>query len=400
MEQQRPKRSPHVNSRDGCKTCKRRHVRCDEGFPFCRNCLRLGRDCEYADNVRQAKLEPAIEYEFSNESLRYTAIAPATASSSRTVPNVNHWASDTVPYHENQPSYHRQLLHQQTQLSAQAPIPDMCKSYMNNYTPIFYSIAEKFPFAYHALISNAAFAVHCATKDPSAEAVAAEEKNAALHGLQVAINNFSLDNADAIISASLCLAWSASDWQNWEVFLSGIARVLDASKDWKDRLLFSGLYQGDFILLNLPPSPSQQQSHQERPLLHQRSKLLQVMSELDQVADKISPEAKQLAGFDQLPTLRSTIDMGFRAQNASEAFKSLSLLRQWMFWITLTPCHNVDEIRLIFLAQFYLIVWSSVPIFPRHFGVHIASTCSRLIQGLKRHPALPHNVSRALSELA
>ncbi|TIA51384.1 hypothetical protein D6C79_02569, partial [Aureobasidium pullulans] len=43
------KRRPHVKSKNGCLTCKRRQVRCDEHRPECLNCGRLSRKCEYPD---------------------------------------------------------------------------------------------------------------------------------------------------------------------------------------------------------------------------------------------------------------------------------------------------------------------------------------------------------------
>ncbi|KAI8712151.1 hypothetical protein NCS52_01312600 [Fusarium sp. LHS14.1] len=40
-------RCRHKKSRKGCFECKRRHIRCDEGRPICRNCITAQRKCEY-----------------------------------------------------------------------------------------------------------------------------------------------------------------------------------------------------------------------------------------------------------------------------------------------------------------------------------------------------------------
>ncbi|KAF3921018.1 hypothetical protein AA313_de0200248 [Arthrobotrys entomopaga] len=37
----------HNKSRDGCKACKERRIKCDEGRPKCANCVRRGDDCDY-----------------------------------------------------------------------------------------------------------------------------------------------------------------------------------------------------------------------------------------------------------------------------------------------------------------------------------------------------------------
>lgn len=36
----------HHRGFTGCSTCRRRHVRCDEASPSCRNCIRLGLECD------------------------------------------------------------------------------------------------------------------------------------------------------------------------------------------------------------------------------------------------------------------------------------------------------------------------------------------------------------------
>ncbi|KAH8879788.1 hypothetical protein GQ53DRAFT_24048 [Thozetella sp. PMI_491] len=50
-------RKPHTRSQTGCTTCKKRHVRCDEGRPLCTNCLVRGQACEYAAWEHRAKVQ-------------------------------------------------------------------------------------------------------------------------------------------------------------------------------------------------------------------------------------------------------------------------------------------------------------------------------------------------------
>lgn len=40
--------------RTGCTTCKKRHVKCDEHKPACKNCSRLGRTCDYQSSPAAA----------------------------------------------------------------------------------------------------------------------------------------------------------------------------------------------------------------------------------------------------------------------------------------------------------------------------------------------------------
>lgn len=48
---QQENRRAHTKSRTGCLVCKRRHVKCDEGRPRCRNCTVGDRSCSYTSDV-------------------------------------------------------------------------------------------------------------------------------------------------------------------------------------------------------------------------------------------------------------------------------------------------------------------------------------------------------------
>lgn len=67
------RRRHHRRSRAGCRSCKERHMRCDEGKPFCRNCLRNGSSCGYTgvEDLGAIDLQqfPTIPSEMSSGSL-------------------------------------------------------------------------------------------------------------------------------------------------------------------------------------------------------------------------------------------------------------------------------------------------------------------------------------------
>ncbi|EHK19174.1 uncharacterized protein TRIVIDRAFT_213704 [Trichoderma virens Gv29-8] len=44
-------RRPHRKSRNGCKQCKRRHMKCDEHRPICVNCSTCDRECSYSQRL-------------------------------------------------------------------------------------------------------------------------------------------------------------------------------------------------------------------------------------------------------------------------------------------------------------------------------------------------------------
>lgn len=64
-------RKSHTKSRSGCVECKRRHLKCDEGRPICRNCTFSQRKCSYA---------PFSKTQDDQETRLGSNIAPATPS--------------------------------------------------------------------------------------------------------------------------------------------------------------------------------------------------------------------------------------------------------------------------------------------------------------------------------
>ncbi|KDN66496.1 putative conserved hypothetical protein [Colletotrichum sublineola] len=93
----------HRRSKNGCSTCKKRHVRCDERKPLCTNCLQTGKDCIYP--------EPGPEYESRSVS------ESATSERSAPLPNaVSHqpfagFSSDYQMSSMSQWLWHQCLLH-------------------------------------------------------------------------------------------------------------------------------------------------------------------------------------------------------------------------------------------------------------------------------------------------
>ncbi|KUJ19898.1 uncharacterized protein LY89DRAFT_464954 [Mollisia scopiformis] len=55
------KRRHHQRSRNGCVSCKSSHMRCDEGKPICRNCLKYGRSCGYTRGRGLASDQPLVK---------------------------------------------------------------------------------------------------------------------------------------------------------------------------------------------------------------------------------------------------------------------------------------------------------------------------------------------------
>ncbi|KAH8832198.1 hypothetical protein DL96DRAFT_645283 [Flagelloscypha sp. PMI_526] len=68
---------PHSKTRRGCKTCKKRKVKCDEGEPTCQNCTRRGVECVWTSSPSETKRK-------SYKLIPTLSLAPRQGSSSTT----------------------------------------------------------------------------------------------------------------------------------------------------------------------------------------------------------------------------------------------------------------------------------------------------------------------------
>ena len=67
-------------------------------------------------------------------------------------------------------------------------------------------------YVMHALLAFSAEHIAFQTGCPLVGNMAYEHRGIALKGLQEAIGNFSQENSDAVLAASLVLSWQATDW--------------------------------------------------------------------------------------------------------------------------------------------------------------------------------------------
>ncbi|KAK3935403.1 hypothetical protein QBC46DRAFT_413063 [Diplogelasinospora grovesii] len=76
-----PTRRSHRKSRNGCKECKKRHVKCDEHRPICVNCSTAKQHCSYLDQPLTDGTAGLSRLGFHSESDTPTSSSISTASS-------------------------------------------------------------------------------------------------------------------------------------------------------------------------------------------------------------------------------------------------------------------------------------------------------------------------------
>jgi hypothetical protein len=77
----------------------------------------------------------------------------------------------------------------------------------------------------YALVSFGAYIFDQANKSVTSKELFLSHACAALEKLQYEISIFSEENADAIVTASIILAGTAQDWEQWAVFIEGYSMV-------------------------------------------------------------------------------------------------------------------------------------------------------------------------------
>ena len=76
----------------------------------------------------------------------------------------------------------------------------------------FLSIAATHPFVMHSILAFSASHLAWISQSTETRNLAFHHASLALKGLHDGITNFTKHNADAVLAASLLLAWQATDW--------------------------------------------------------------------------------------------------------------------------------------------------------------------------------------------
>jgi len=206
-----PPRRSHTKSRKGCDACKRRHIRCDENFPQCRNCTKHKICCPYnnisvADDRAGTPDKPDLlwtpEIEATIDQWQRTGVFPFPSLNIYPAPSTQHLKLEEL-----------RLIHHVATISHQ-----MMEIGANGFTlwtrqiPLIIKIGATHEYVLHALLAFSAMHLAHLTDCPLVGNLGYEHRGNALKGLHSAIGSFSKDNSDAILAASLVLSWQATDW--------------------------------------------------------------------------------------------------------------------------------------------------------------------------------------------
>ena len=83
---------------------------------------------------------------------------------------------------------------------------------MTDHVDRFLDTAAGFDFVMSAILAFSATRLATESNSTETKNLALQHRGIALNGLHGAIGNFSEDNSDPILAASILLSWQASDW--------------------------------------------------------------------------------------------------------------------------------------------------------------------------------------------
>ncbi|KAI1829446.1 transcriptional regulator family: Fungal Specific TF [Penicillium roqueforti] len=384
-----PPRKSHTKSRNGCKTCKRRHIRCDETFPQCRNCTKHNCRCDYQDTVAsQAGSPPAPRQ------------GPDLLMSPEIETQIDNWHRTGVPPYPELLQCPRagwsglsrtdlRLIHYIIGASI-----DLHRRGLSGCTvwaqkmPNFLAIALGSEFVMSSILSFSAFNLAFLTRDPETKQLAFSRRLTALQGLQTALGSFSKENCDAILAASVLLSWQATDHQNWASLQHGISSVLESMHPyWKQE---SDIAQSietqrrmstDLSMPGVYKAPDEDMIH-----------LDQTIQALRMTQKRVSHNPEHFERLGDLIKFTQKFRNDFPNQTTAQVFESVQPIRCWFFWLpaSMLGRGESDISALPILAQFFAVGISLDGCFPEMGGAYLGALLVGPIEEIYRIIATHH----------
>ncbi|KAF7948784.1 hypothetical protein EAE96_007975 [Botrytis aclada] len=380
-----PPRRSHTKSRKGCETCKRRHIRCDENFPQCRNCTKHNCRCPYMDMPVQEERAATPE----KADLLWTPEIEADIE--RWQQTGNFPFPDLYIYPAPNPQYFNfedlRLIHHVASVSSELSIHDA-----GNFTiwtrqiPLLLKIGSSYPFVMHALLALSATHLAWLTDCPLTANMAYIHRGIALKGLHEAIGEFSRQNSDAVLGASLLLSWQATEWRGWTQLMHGTSSVIDAMQPWKMESQFGDFIAEQSTFPTAPPSPAPGQKKLSQPRKQDLDALQRAYAQLQKVEVHLKSHGEDTKAIQQLMSFVRGVRKVSPSHTAAQRFEMLNPLRAWLFWL---PVMFLQQTRgspsaLVILAHYYTIALVVEPLFPEVGAAYFGSLSLGPIEEIAR----------------
>ncbi|KAJ5535856.1 hypothetical protein N7513_009042 [Penicillium frequentans] len=359
-----PPRKSHTKSRNGCKTCKRRHIRCDETFPQCRNCTKHNCRCDYQDMATTQSSPPSRR-------------GPDLLMSPEIEMEIENWHRTGVPPYPELVQCPRagwshlsradlRLVHHIIGLSI-----DLHRRGLSSCTvwaqkmPNFLAIALSNEFVMSSILGLSAFHLAFLTRDQETKQLAYHHKVTALRGLQTAIGSFSKDNCEAVLAASILLSWQASERQMWMSLQQGISTVLESMHPfWKQESELAQFVENQRAL-----------SASDFPISFDEdlNQLDQTVHALQVSQKRVSHNPEHAQRLAELIEFVQQFRNDYPTQTSEQAFERIQVLRRWLFWLPASMLRGGDSdfSALAILSQFFAVGVALDRFYPEMGGAYL-----------------------------
>ncbi|KAL3467517.1 hypothetical protein BJX64DRAFT_144035 [Aspergillus heterothallicus] len=390
-----PPRRSHTKSRFGCRTCKRRHIRCDETFPQCRNCTKHNCRCDYMDvatvhdestsirNVPDLLMSTEIEMEIKNWHL--TGLPP--------FPELMHFPRNCWG---KMSRTDLRLIHHIIGLSI-----DLHRRGLSNCTiwaqkmPLFLSIAISRDFVMSSILTLSAAHLAWITRNQETKQLALHHRGTAIQGLQKAIGSFSKENSDGVLAASIILSWQDSDWPSWASLQQGVTSVLDSMPQvWKQESELALFLDNQRYLANANSPVISGYRFQDEDL----ASLDHTIMTIQTVQKRVAHNHEHSRRLGELLEFVRHFQRDVLSLNAEQAFERVQPLRQWLFWLppAMLRGGDGDTGALAILAQFFAVGVALDTLFPDLGGAYLGPLSVGPIDEIyrtiySRNAATPYN---------
>ncbi|QGI67522.1 hypothetical protein CEK26_011474 [Fusarium fujikuroi] len=191
-------RRPHLKSRNGCFTCRKRRVKCSEEHPTCQSCLNRRTVCKYPEAVVESTTTPPLPAPVHSPLGVLASPSGSSVNPALALQSLGHAISQTLELNQ------LQLLHHWTVHTS----VDLCRcsKTLHIWQEALPEIGFQYPFVLHALLGLSA--LHIAYTYPTQRTrswlVGMYHHNEALTGFRQELCLITKENSEALFTWSIC----------------------------------------------------------------------------------------------------------------------------------------------------------------------------------------------------
>ncbi|KAI0397335.1 hypothetical protein F5Y17DRAFT_455250 [Xylariaceae sp. FL0594] len=333
----------HTKSRKGCENCKRRHIRCDENFPQCRNCTKHKTRCPYLETpaADQTATSPAAsDLGWWHDELE--VVAEWKRSLVFPFPDMVVTAPDPTQYSEEELCliYRAAAIYQDLKVMGANGF-----TLWTCYIPIIITLGATHRFVMDSLLAFMADYFADRTHRPQVGIMAYEHRGKAINGVQKALQVLGPHNAEAVLAATIVLSWQATDLRTSRAHIDGgwvVMRVVSRNPESQlYRLIAEAKTMNDLSL---------------RSSCGDTDALDSVLSQLSQLETHLKQKKDDTQLVEQLKHFLKGARKIRDLQSKEDQFDRLRPLRNWVFWLPVQLFQqngSLSASNLLVLSHYY-----------------------------------------------